>query len=143
MAKVTMKERKEKLAELLEANLGAELTEELATEIKGVFGSQHQSTKTNENGEVFCNYFQTYLPAEEFAVSKKGKLDSMSKEGKRLFRTQKSMVSKATAEVLKQFRAKEISAAEMEELLATIDENAKYRYPQGTESVPANYPFEV
>ncbi len=143
MAKVTMKERKEKLAALLAENEGAELTAELATSIKGIFGSTATSNKVNENGEVHCTYFDTYLPAEEFGTSKSGKIDSMSKEGKRLYRTQKSMVNKATAEVLKQFRAKDISAAEMEELLSTIDENAGHRYLPGTDTIPEDYPFSV
>jgi tryptophanyl-tRNA synthetase len=143
MAKVTMKQRKEKLAEVLEANAGAELTDELMAEIKGIFGGSGTSNKVNGKGEVHCNYFDVYLPAEEFAVSNKGKIDSMSKEGKRLYRTQKSMVNKATAEVLKQFRSKDITAAEMEELLSTIDANAGHRYPQGTEAIPTEYPFSV
>lgn len=143
MAKVTLKMRKESLAELLKENEGAELSAELIGKITGIFGGGQTSNKVNEAGEVHCNYFDAYLPASEFAVSSKGKIDSMSKEGKRLYRTQKSMVNKATTEVLKQFRAKEITAAEMEELLSTIDENAAYRYPQGTEAVNTDYPFEV
>lgn len=144
MAKVTMKERKGKLAEVLAGLVEAgTITEEISANISGIFGGQGTSTKTNEAGEVFCTYFQAYLPAEEFAVSAKGKIDSMSKEGKKLHRTQKSMVNRATSEVLKQFRSKDISAVEMEELLSTIDTNAAHRYPQGTEAVTTDYPFSV
>ena len=143
MAKVTLKMRKESLAALLAENTGAELNDELIAKITGIFGTGNASTKVNEDGEVHCNYFNVYMPAEEFAVSGKGKIDSMSKEGKKLHRTQKSMVNKATNEVLKNFRSKDISAAEMEELLNTIDTNAGHRYPQGTESVTTDYPFSV
>jgi hypothetical protein len=143
MAKVTMKERKENLASLLAENEGNELTPELIESITGIFGSSKTSTKTDENGNVFCNYFQVYMPAEEFNVSKKGKIDSMSKEGKKLYRTQKSMVNKATSEILKQFRAKEITAGEMQKLLAIVDQNADHRFPVGTTSIPTEYPFET
>ena len=138
-----MKMRKDNLAALLEANQGAELTAELTAEITGIFGSQSTSTKTNEAGEVFCTYFNAYLPAEGFHTSAKGKIDSMSLEGKKLHRTQKSLVNKATNEVLKQFRAKDIDAAEMEELLSTIDANAAHKFAIGTESISTDYPFAV
>ena len=139
-----MKQKKERLAEVLNDALEAKtITAELADTITGIFGSKSNTNKVNENGEVFCNYFGKYLPAEDFHVSAKGKIDSMSIAGKRLYRTQKSMVNKATNEVLKQFRAKEINAAEMEELLAVIDANAGHKYPIGTKSIPTDYPFSV
>lgn len=143
MAKVTLKERKEKLASLLAENEGETLDAELTQKIQDIFGSGNTSAKTNEKGEVFCNYFQEYLPADDFAVSTKGKIDSMSKEGKRLHRTQKSLINKATSEIIKQFRAKEITADEMEKLLASVEKNSGHRYPAGTESIPADYPFTV
>jgi len=144
MAKVTLKERKENLAKVLEGAVKAgEISKELSQEITDIFGSSAVSTKINAEGEVYCNYFKEYLPKEDFHVSEKGKIDSMSLEGKRLNRTQKSMINKATNEVLKQFRAKDITAEEMEELLATIDENAGHRFPIGTESVTTDYPFSV
>jgi len=144
MAKVTMKQRKENLAAILaEATEAKEITAELAEKITGVFGSQSTSTKVNEDGLVYCTYFGEYLPAEDFHTSAKGKIDSMSVAGKKLHRTQKSMVNKATNEVLKQFRAKEVSASEMEELLAAIDANASHKFPLGTESISTDYPFSV
>ena len=143
MAKVTMKERKENLAALLAENEGNELDSNLIGKITGVFGSQSVSNKINEAGEVFCTYFGEYLPADDFHTSAKGKIDSMSLAGKKLHRTQKSMVNKATSEVLKQFRAKEISSTEMEELLSTIDENAAHKFPLGTETISTDYPFSV
>ena len=144
MAKVTMKERKEKLAALLVALVASEaVTQDAADSINGLFGSQVVSTKINDKGEVFCTYFQTYLPADQFHTSGKGKIDSMSIEGKKLYRTQKSMVNKANSEVLKGFRSKDISAEEMEKLLADIEANAGHRYPQGTESINPDYPFTV
>jgi hypothetical protein len=144
MAKVTMKQKKERLAEVLNDALEAKtITAELADTITGIFGSQSNTTKVNEDGQVFCTYFGEYLPAEDFHTSTKGKIDSMSLAGKRLHRTQKSMVNKATNEVLKQFRAKEINAAEMEELLAAIDANASHKFPIGTESISTDYPFSI
>lgn len=143
MAKVSLKERKTELGALLDASIGSTLTAELAAKINGVFGSQPTSNKIDADGNVFCNYFKVYLPEEEFATSKSGKLDSMSKEGKRLHRTQKSMVNKATSEVLKSFKNKEVDSAEMAEILSSIDENSAYRFPQGTDSLPVDYPFSV
>lgn len=144
MAKVTMKMRKEKLAEVLkEALENGEITEELSNKVTAIFGSVASSVKVNDNGEIFCNYFGMYLPADQFHVSAKGKIDSMSVEGKRLNRTQKSMVNKATSEVIKQFRDKEISSEEMENLLATIDENTGHKFPVGTATIPNNYPFSM
>ena len=139
-----MKERKENLAKILNGAIEAgAITAELANEITGVFGSTAASTKVNEEGLVYCTYFGEYLPAEDFHTSAKGKIDSMSLAGKKLHRTQKSMVNKATNEVLKQYRAKEIDAAEMEELLNTIDSNANHKFPIGTESISTDYPFSV
>lgn len=135
-----MKEKKDKLAEVLEANMGAEVTEELAAEITGIFTAQKTSTKINEDGEVFCNYFEVYMPSDEFHVSPKGKIDSMSKEGKTLHRAQKSRVNKATTEVLAQFRSGEVTADEMSDLLEKIDANAKVKFEAGTE-LPEDYPF--
>lgn len=144
MAKLTLKERKEKLAGVLAENEGKVLDAALIVAIKATLGGNGvPSTKTNENGEVFCNYFQTFLPAEAFTAKEGGKFESMSTEGKKLFRTQKSMINKASGEVLKQFRAKEITAEEMEKLLATIETNSAHRFPVGTESIPADYPFAV
>jgi hypothetical protein len=144
MAKITLKDRKEKLALILAANLGAVLTADLVETIKGSLGGAgHVSTKVNESGEIFCNYFGIYMPAEAFDRSKKDKLDSMSREGKKLFRTQKAMVNKANAEVLRQFKEKGISADEMAAILGTIEKNAGHRYPAGTESISASYPYEV
>ena len=144
MAKVTMKERKENLAKVLNGAIEAgTITAEFANEITAVFGTQSVSTKVNDEGQVFCTYFGIYLPAEDFHTSAKGKIDSMSLAGKKLHRTQKSMVNKATNEVLKQFRAKEISAEEMEELLSTIDANAAHKFDIGTESISTDYPFSI
>jgi len=144
MAKVTMKERKENLAKILNGAIEAgNISADLANEITGVFGSQSVSTKVNEDGEVYCTYFGEYLPAEDFHTSAKGKIDSMSLAGKKLHRTQKSMVNKATNEVLKQFRAKDINATEMEQLLASIDANAGHKFSMGTESISTDYPFSV
>ena len=145
MAKVTMKEKKEKLAEVLETNLGAELTEELANEIKGIFTASRAtaSNKVDENGNIFCTYFGKYLPADEFTIGVNGKISSMSDEGKKLFRKQKSHVNKATSEVMNSFRAGEIASDEMIQLLDKIDANANHRFPKGTEELPENYPYEV
>jgi hypothetical protein len=144
MAKVSLKERKEKLGLILAGFVEAGvLTEAQSAEISGVFGSQAVSTKVNEEGLVFCNYFGKYMPAEAFHTSTKGKIDSMSIEGKKLHRTQKSMVNKANNEVLKQYRAGEITAEEMDTLLKAIEKNAGHKFPEGTAAINADYPFEV
>jgi len=143
MAKVTLKERKDKLGAVLTANEGNVLDAALIATIQGVFVSAPTSNKTNESGEVHCTYFNAYLPADQFNVNTKGKTDSMSIEGKKLHRTQKSMVNRATSEVLKQFRSKDITSAEMEELLSSIEANAAHKFPMGTEAIPADYPFSL
>lgn len=144
MAKITLKQRKEKLAGVLAENEGKVLDAATIEAIKATLGGTGAvSHKTNENGEVFCNYFGQFLPAEKFAVKEGGKFESMSIEGKKLFRTQKSMINRASSEVLKQFRAKEISAEDMEKLLAAIETNSSHRFPMGTESIPTDYPFSV
>lgn len=144
MAKISLKERKEKLAGVLAENTGKVLDEALIATIKATMGGNGvTSTKTNEAGEVFCNYFQEFMPADSFNTKAEGKFESMSIEGKKLYRTQKSMVNKASSEVLKQFRAKEISATEMEKLLADIEANSNHRFPKGTDSIPVDYPFSV
>ncbi len=143
MAKVSMKERKEQLFSILEENVGNELTPELAQEIRGIFETHRESKKVDENGNVWCSYFEEYLPAEEFKVGKNDKYPSMSEEGKRLHRTQKSMVNRAINEVIKQHREGSIDAQEMADLLKTIDENAKIKFARGTTSIPVNYPYSL
>ena len=145
MAKTTLKMRKDNLAVLLTSLVAAEeLSEANAAKITEVLGSSASSQpKRDEDGNVWCSYFSVYLPEDEFNINSKGKIDSMSKAGKTLHRAQRSAVNKANNEVIAQFRAEEISAAEMSDLLNTIEENATHKYPQGTDGIPEDYPFEV
>lgn len=141
--KKTLSTRKTAVQEILTANTGKPLTKELSDKIMAELGSSKAVVKENAKGEVFCNYFGTYLPKDQFNISEKGKIPSMSTEGQKLARSQKSAVNKATSEVLAQFKAKEISADEMAKLLATIDKNAGHRYPKGTKDIAKDYPFKV
>ena len=139
-----MKEKKAALEALVTANIGKKLTEELAQEIVGIFKAQpHVSNKVDENGNVYCTYFEEYLPAEEFKQTKNGKYPSMSIEGKKLATKQKNAVNKAINETMKAFRAKEISADELDNILATIEANAKVKFPKGTEELPKSYPYSL
>ena len=144
MAKVTISQKKAQLEELVRANIGNELTEELAQEIIGIFkAAQRPSTKVNENGEVYCSYFETYLPADRFKPNSKGKFPSMSIEGKKLATKQKNAVNKAINETMKAFRNKEITADELDQILGTIEKNAEHKFPMGTEELPENYPYSL
>lgn len=154
MAKVSMKEKKgllgESLAEIITILKAAKVDKEVIQNVKSkvdeaeaIFTAAPTSVKVNENGEVFCSYFGVYMAEDQFHKSGKGKLDSMCIEGKKLARAQKSLVNKATNEVLRQFRSKEITAEEMDELLSVIETNAKHKFAQGTVVVPSGYPFTL
>ncbi len=145
MAKTTLKMRKEAMATLLATMLNAEeITPANAEKITGVLGaSVSAQPKRDEEGNVWCSYFGVYLPETEFNVNSKGKIDSMSKAGKQLHRAQRSAVNKANNGIISQFRSEEISASEMSELLNDVEKNASYKYPQGTDDIPEDYPFEV
>jgi len=145
MAKTTMKVRKEALAAVLAGLVTAdELTETNAQKIKDVFGATTSAQpKKDEDGNVWCSYFGVYMPEDEFNVNSKGKIDSMSKSGKKLHRSQRSAVNKANNAIIAQFRAEEIDATEMADLLNDVEKNASYKYPAGTDDIPEDYPFEV
>jgi len=144
MAKVTNKMRKDALATMIAALLAAnEISEAAAEQLGTIFASPNAQPKTDADGNVWCNYFGVYLPAEEFNTNSKGKVDSMSKAGKKLHRAQRSAVNRANNDVISQFRAGEVSAEEMADLLNVIEKNAEHKYPQGTDDIPEDYPLEV
>lgn len=44
----------------------------------------HISTKINDDGNVYCNYYKTYLPKEEFKQLPNGKYPPMSIKGQKV-----------------------------------------------------------
>lgn len=74
------------------------------------------STKVNAEGDVYCNYFERYLPESEFKVSPKGKYPPMSVNGTKL--RQKSLT-------LDKQMNKEISEAFLKGITIKKDEIVK------------------
>jgi hypothetical protein len=88
------------------------------------------STKVDAEGNVFCNYFQTYLPADHF----KTKLSKPDSEGNRrevykansieaeqILRKIKNTKAKAEKQLLELFRDKHITAEELDTKLAEVE----------------------
>jgi len=105
----------------------------------------NNSTKINENGEVYCNYFGKYLPATEFAT-KLGKPNKITgkrnevykancKAAEQIIRKVKALKNNCTKQVLTAFSSKLIDADEMQEHLANIDEACDSKY-NSIEEIP-------
>ena len=90
---------------------------------------------------AFCNYFGEYLPIEEFAEKANGKIPSMSKEGQRLYRTQKNLINKAINQLVEKLRKGEIKQDEFQKLMDKIDAARSVRFKKG-QAIPETYPFK-
>lgn len=96
------------------------------------------STKINEAGEVWCNYFEKYLPSTEFNIklSKPNKetgerhdvYKANSKDAEIIIRKVKTLVTAATNQVLANFKDGTIGATEMAEILERVDDVKKSKY---------------
>ena len=90
------------------------------------------STKVNDDGEVYCNYFETYMPADEFNT-KLGKANKDTgvrvegykancKDAEAILRKIKSLRAMVSRQVTINFMDKTITADEMEAILARMDD---------------------
>ena len=90
--------------------------------------SARNSTKVNEEGLVYCNYFGTYMDESDFRVKANDKFASMSKLGEQLNKLTKSYIKKATDEALSNFKSKKLSATELDATLEQIEQNSKLKF---------------
>jgi len=135
----------ETVKEVLVGNKGKKLDDSV---IENIIKEVENSSKINakvieKDGKklAFCNYFGEYLPLEEFAVKENGKIPSMSKEGQRLARTQKSLVNKAITSLTAKLRAKEITLDEFNKLMDQVEAARAHKFEKGA-VVPETYPFK-
>lgn len=115
----------------LEAVLMARLTDILAPK-------QAQSTKTNEAGEVYCNYFQHYFEAKHFntKLGKPDKVTGVRTEGYKansiaaevILRKVKSLKAMVSRQVTVNFMDKTITADEMQDILTRLDTMTAERF---------------
>jgi len=90
------------------------------------------SSKINENGEVYCNYFKRYLPAEEINT-KLSKADKTTgerhtvykancKEAETILRKIKVLRYNVEKQAIENFKDKTINSEQMEEILNTLED---------------------
>ena len=124
--------KKDKASELNEI-IQAKLVELLAPKQGG--GS---STKINEAGEVYCNYFKTYFPADEFntKMSKPNKVTGERTEGYKansktaevILRKIKVLKYNVEKQLMTNFMDKTITADEMSVIMDRLEEWTELTY---------------
>ena len=124
--------KKDKVDEML-TEMIASLTLEFAPKKGG-----GASTKVNENGEVFCNYFEEYLPAEEFntKLSKPNKTTGQRtevykancKEAEAILRRIKTLKLNVIKQATEEFRAKRMGEEKYHRILDNLDKAAEAKY---------------
>lgn len=96
------------------------------------------SNKINKNGEVYCNYFDKYLPADKFGTkqSKPNKITgervgvykANCKEAEAIIRKVKALKLKVTKQATEEFRNKRISEEKYNKLLDDVDKAVEIKY---------------
>ena len=121
-------------SDLLKKDKADTLVELLQAELTHHFSPKHgggTSTKINDDGEVYCNYFETYFPANEFNT-KLGKADkdtgvrtkgykANSIVAEQILRKVKTLRLIVERQVLINLKDKTIDAVEMETMLTNLD----------------------
>lgn len=118
---------------------------------KGAFGPKTgggASTKVNDAGEVYCNYFETYMPATSFN-KKLGKPDSEgvrhevfkanSIRGEQILRKLKVLRGSTESMATEYLRAKKIDEDQFNIILDALDDaiEEKYAEVKDTPTVPS------
>ena len=109
----------------------AKFTAQLIEQLHFMQPKQGSSTKMNDNGEVYCNYFGEYLPADEFNT-KLGKPNKTTgeriegykancKEAEVILRKIKTTKANYNKQVMANFMDKTITAGEMELFLNNLE----------------------
>jgi len=123
-------------------------TNKLINELSTILAAKQgggASTKVNEDGEVYCNYFKQYFEPSEFAtkMSKPNKETGERTEGYKancrnaetILRKIKALKTNCTNQVINAFSAKTINADEMQKHLTNID-NACAEHYENIEAIP-------
>ena len=134
--------------DLFKGGKSSTMAQLLIEELKHQFEPKHggsSSTKINDKGEVFCNYFQEYLPAEEFAtkLSKPDAQTGVRKEvykancirAEKILRKLKNVKAKVISQTTKEFRNKHISEDEFNKVMDALEASIDARY-QSVYDVP-------
>ena len=113
------------------------LVDALAEQLKPKTGGG-TSTKVNESGDVYCNYFEDYLPASAFNT-KLSKPDRTTgerrevykancKDAEQILRRIKAVKANVTKQATEAFRSKLIDEAEFDRVFNILDEIAETKY---------------
>ena len=99
------------------------------------------STKMNEDGEVYCNYFDAYFPADSFNTktsSKTGKESYKANciDAEIIIRKIKSLRSKVEKQVMDNFMDKTIDAETMTKYLNNLDDALNDVHYASVDDVP-------
>lgn len=73
------------------------------------------------DGTVYCNYFDTYFPAEDFNKKTNGKYKANSIAAEKILRKLKNLRSSVERGATAQLRAKEITQAKWFEIMEALD----------------------
>ena len=73
------------------------------------------------DGQVYCNYFDKYFPAEDFNKKTNGKFKANSIEAEKILRKLKNLRSSVERGATAQLRAKEITQAKWFEIMEALD----------------------
>jgi hypothetical protein len=139
--KVSVERVQETLVEFKGKALNPEVIKIIVEKLNEVNRASNKVIEKDGKKLAFCNYFGEYLPIEEFAVRSNGKVPSMSKEGQRLARTQKSLINKAINSLVEKLRKGEIKQDEFQKLMDKIDAAKAVKFKKG-QAIPETYPFK-
>lgn len=134
-------------SDLLKKDKCDTLIQLLQTELAAQFAPRNgggSSTKIDEDGNVYCNYFNDYFPQEEFNT----KLNKANAQGERtegfkancktaeqILRKIKALKANVTKQATESFRTKLINAEEFDTILNDLDEATEAKY-YNLEEVP-------
>lgn len=118
-------------ASMLKKDQAPVLAELLTTALAAVIGPKTGggvSDKVNENGEVYCNYFDTYLPADAFNTKTNGKYKANSVEAEKIIRKIKTLKAAAVRGLTAALRAGTMDETAYFEAMDAIDLKAAKQY---------------
>lgn len=107
------------------------VSEKYLTELLAVFDASYKTKPLVEkvqDGQVYCNYFEKYMPAELFDMNSRDKYRSASKEGLRLIRQRKTLHARAEKLLLAGVKTKAIDADTFDHLYSRMEELMAEKY---------------
>jgi hypothetical protein len=111
--------------------------QEFVALVQAAFTSSTAQDKINAAGEVYCNYFDMYLPGDQFKLNSKGKYKANCMQAEQIIRKVRNLKHKEEEVLLKMYRQRKIIADELEVKLAGLE--AFYKQPYSTVAEIGSY----